>query len=199
MPKKKKILLIVLSVLIIFAITAFFLLPKIFNKKVAKESLVANETSESTQFVSPFEQYVEKEKVPTEEVLPVGPNELNNLMKRSMDFLNNNKVNGGGNIYLQDGEAVVEVVIQEDRKVYKLLASKNPSINNQIGENINFIPEVEQDDLFVQYDGGIAYAKEVEGYALPGSLNNGDKIVFVCKNAECSDGILLWALVYREF
>jgi len=120
-----------------------------------------------------------------------------------MNFVLANKgVSADERPVLEDGDILIEVLGDGDSRMYKVIASKNQSFKNVVGDEIEFNPIIEPESLFVIRDVNIIYQsidKEVEGFKIPDGLKFGDKVVFNCENPTCEDSVLSWALVFENY
>lgn len=103
---------------------------------------------------------------------------------------------------LEVNQSLVEVIFSGDStKSYKLIYSKNPSLDYEIGENINFRPKVLKSDSLVVMSGSVvnfALDQESVDKFEESVIDTGDRFVFTCQSEDCSDGILDWVFVLKK-
>lgn len=154
------------------------------------------ENSTSTEVLSPFEKLIGKD------IDEIGKN-VPLITEKSVNFvLANKKVSADQRPVLNDGDILIEVLGNEDSKIFKVVASKNQSFKYGVGDEFEFNPEIKPESLFVIRDINVLYRstdKEVGGFMIPDGLKSGDKVVFNCERPTCEGGVLTWALVFENY
>jgi len=98
------------------------------------------------------------------------------------------------------GEILIETVEDAEGRYFKLVASKNPDYSYEVGEKVNFNPIIQQENLIISRDdGGFYWSSEFPDFKFPDSLEDGDKVAFICNVDDCSNNVLSWALVYPKY
>ena len=82
-----------------------------------------------------------------------------------------------------------------------LIYSKNPSLNYDVGDTLNFEPKVlKSESISVIAEGTLKFSfedKDADSFE-QNILNVGDKFAFTCQSVGCEDGILSWCLGWHS-
>lgn len=102
---------------------------------------------------------------------------------------------------ISDGQVVVQVISEDGyKKFYKILYSKNPSLEYDTGDIFKLNPVLSEPEALVMTEGYsmyFDYSVNDIGSFEDDFLKTGDNVVFTCKSFDCSDGLLNWVLVIR--
>ena len=96
---------------------------------------------------------------------------------------------------LEDGDFVVEVVLEGDKKLYKLIYSKNSFIDHSSNDYLKFNPTIDSPKSLVVIEGS-SIDFDFEDSDIEGGFENtilelGDKVVFRCRQENFEDGLLV--------
>jgi len=131
--------------------------------------------------------------------------EVKTSLDLALSFLSRIEQYGDGEweSILADGQVLVEVTGAEDNnsKTYKLILSKDPTLELKVGEDLDFTPTALKPEILVVSDGPNVNFRfqEEDFYSLEEDiLDTGNIMSFICQFESCKDGILNWILVIKK-
>lgn len=193
-PKKNifSMLFLILFFLIVLGSLGFVFKDRFLGKISKENNIVEEDTTNVTE--SLFSDLI-NEKFDETSTL-----KLEDSMAHAFSFLQLNRVTDPSlKPALVENEIAIEVVGEGISRTYKLLNSKNPSFEYEVGDEVQFNPKINSKNLLIKDGDTIYYSDEVTGFKIPGSLQVGDKVVFICQSPNCKDAVLSWALVFNDY
>lgn len=198
-PRKIWFVPLIIFFILLLNVTLYFFKDK-FPFLKQKNKITGNNITSDSSVSNPFEKLIDDV---TDEQINYIPNEIPTTLRKPIDFILSNKaVPEDERPVLNEGDIMIEVFEYEDSKIYKVVAFKNQSFKYEVGDEIEFKPEIDPELLFVIKEDNIIYKsthKEVDGFKIPDSLISGDRVVFSCMNPTCENNVLTWALVFENY
>lgn len=198
--KKRYLLFFVLAIVLSSMVLGlfFFNVGGLFSKydsstyTSSSEDVPQSDTSQE----STFSGLLDKNKVYQDGV----PSILNEPMRLALEFLTVNKETDSEGIVLSEGYILVKCVSSKPEMSFEVMGSNDDTFEYVVGDMISFVPNIESNSLVVQsYDGGLYLATEMSSSDIKENLDPGDMLVYMCKNPNCVDGILSWALIFKHY
>jgi len=170
----------------------------IFKHKVPIDQELNSDVEEVA--TSPFSDLIQKE----DEGIVYTKSQMSNL-DTALKFYTKLKSNDENwESILEEGQVLAEVTASQDGdKTYKLVYSKNPSLNLKytVGDTLNFKPTLANTDSLTLMQGRsvkFAMGSEYTDNFEEDALHIGDKFAFICQEDGCENGVFDWVFVLKN-
>lgn len=199
---RKTLKLFVVFLACLFLLTSLYFLKdsilNIFKHKAPVDQELNSDIEEVT--TSPFSDLIHKE----DEGITYTKSQMNNL-DIALKFYTKLKSNDDNwESILEEGQVLAEVIASQDgNKTYKLIYSKNPSLNLKytVGDTLNFKPTLANADSLTLMQGrSVVFAMDSEytDNFEESVLHIGDKFAFTCQEDGCENGVFNWVFVLKK-